>query len=144
MEEFGITFKGGMNPSWMNVSEYEKIGRYGEKYNRTISWLDEGEQPEDEWLYLITFPTGPYALHADYPEDTFKKLWDELKGFGPKYCDTRNSNMYFTAENSSGAHKAFAGLLKKYRAEAEKEARRVRIKKMKDDLAKMEASMEEG
>ena len=59
------------------VGNYAHICKYGAKYDRTISWSDDGTQPEDEWLYCLSFPTGAYIFGQDYPVETFQKMFAE-------------------------------------------------------------------
>jgi len=71
------------------------VGWWGEKYGRHISWSDDGKQPEDELLLVISFPTGAYIFGDDYPTEFFKEFFQELKTYNPKYTDTTNKTLYF-------------------------------------------------
>lgn len=105
--------------------------------NCRISWPDNGEQPSNEWLYVISFPTGAYIFGDGYPENTFKAFWDELRAFSPKYCDTVNNNMYFTEENSKAVYDAFWGIFNKYKAMVADEMKEQRKKELEAELAKL-------
>jgi hypothetical protein len=137
-EEFGITLGHDCDPGWCRLSEYEFIGMYGSKYNRTISWSDDATQPENERLYMISFPAGPYIFGGDYPEKTFKAFFDELKSYGPKYSDTHNKNLYFTSAIARNVHENFNDIFKKYKSIADIEVKQKKIKKLKEELASLE------
>ena len=81
---------------WNKFGDYLSIGKWGEKYRRTISWSLDGTQPVDETLLQISFPTGAYMFGEDYPTELFKLFFDELRAFGPKYIDMANKNLYFS------------------------------------------------
>src|SRR5699024_2542344 len=90
---FGLELKEvhGLNidPKQVNSIDYQRfgdkvIGLFGEKYKRTISWPVDGRQPEDEYLFTVSFPTGAYifgdggTFNKDYPTEFFQKFWLEL------------------------------------------------------------------
>ena len=142
MSEFSICVKDRQEVSggtYYNISEYQFIGLYGEDHRRTVSWLDEGEQPENEWLYCIGFSTGAYIFGQDYPAETFNRFFNRLKSYGPKYCDSHNHNMYFTKETAAAIHNDFKSIMDEYRKIAKDEIGSNRIKKLKEALAKAEA-----
>lgn len=139
--EFGIELKNkNYNSDWCKLAEYQYIGLYGEDHNRTISWSDDGSQPENERLYIIIFPTGAYIFGDSYPTNTFKMFWDELKSYGPKYTDTANHNMYFTAENAKHVHKEFNSVFNKHKSLVGEELRVKKIEALKDQLAKLQST----
>lgn len=139
-KEFGISVKSDCNPNWLKLSEYESIGMFGEDHHRTISWPDDGKQPENERLYMISFPTGAYIFGDSYPENTFKSFFGELKGYGAKYVDTKNSNLYFTSEKASCIHKDFKVILDKHRKLVGDEMKGQRIKALEKELTKLKTS----
>ena len=136
--EFGIELKSDCNPSWCKVSEYAGIGIYGEDHNRTISWLDDGEQPDNERLYAIRFPTGAYIFGDSYPTKTFKMFFDELKSYQPKYTDTHNSCLYFTDETAKHVHKDFSSIISKHRKLVGDELKAKKITSLKEELEKLQ------
>ena len=136
--EFGVVLdRAGYG--WYSVGgcPYANVGLFGESQNRTISWSDDGSQPEDEWLFLISFPTGAYTFAGSYPTETFQQFFTELKGFEPKYCDSANKALYFTANKAKAVHEAFWPLFKKYKALVKEEMERKRIKELEQELAKL-------
>lgn len=124
---------------WIRFDEYMAIGRWG-KSTGTISWPDDGRQPEDELLLQINFPTGPYIFGGDYPTDFFYKFFLELKGFKPKYIDSANKALYFSMDNAGIIFNEFGSILKKYNDLNAADIKQRKIKKMKDDLEKLEKS----
>ena len=141
-EEFGFEGMGQyLYSDYVKVSDYEFIAKYGEDYNRTISWSDDGRQPDNEWLYVISFPTGAYVLGDypnDYPKDTFNTFFNELKKFVPKYVDTENHSLYFSASNAKIAHNNFYEIFNKYKNLATVENKKRRAEKLRKELDELE------
>lgn len=136
-KEFGISMKNDYNPHWIELSENEHIGMFGDKHNRTIPWPDDGVQPEDERLYVISFPTGPYVFGASYPEDTFRSFFDELKGYGVKHIDSHNNNLYFTSEKAGDVHENLKSIMDKHRKLVGDEIKKQKIKSLEDELSNL-------
>lgn len=134
----GIDPKTIQSLDWIRFGVYKTIGWYGDKHKRTISWSDDGTQPEDELLLQISFSTGAYIFGDDYPINLFEKFFDELKSYNPKYLDTSNKCLYFSMDNANIIFNAFNSILQKYNEINEKDAIQRRIKKMKEDLEKLE------
>lgn len=124
----------GFYQDWVNV------GLYGEETSRTISWSDDGKQPENEWLYAVRFCTGAYIFGDSYPTETFNAFFAELKGFEPKYCDTMNHALYFTSENAHKVHEQILPLFQKYKALVVDENNRKRVKELEVELAKLKST----
>ncbi len=124
---------------WYKLKEHTVIGWYGEKYNRIISWSDDGIQPKDELLLCISYPTGAYIFGDDYPTEFFQKFFLELKTYNPKYTDSANKSLYFSMDNASKIYNAYDSIVKKYYEENKEDLKQRKIKKMKDDLVKLEA-----
>ena len=109
----------------------------GEKHRRTISWSDDGLQPDDEWLLSISYPTGAYIFGDSYPKSLFQEYFLELKAIGAKYCDTANHRLYFNHENAKQAYEFKGDIFRKYKGklteflEAEEA---VKIRKRLDEL----------
>lgn len=129
------------NPSWDNISisQERRVSLHGEKYRRTISWSDDGKQPDEgEWLYVITFSSGAYFLHEKYPTDLFNELWQDLKSYKPKYIDTVNHCLYYAPQEAKSVHEAYEGIIKKYRGMVKDHLEKKRIEELKAELEKLE------
>jgi len=126
--------------TYLKISEEQHLSLMGEDQNRTISWSDNGEQPKGEWLYCLKFSTGAYFLHSEYPTETFIKFFNELKSYGPEYCDTRNHCLYFTKDNAATVHNSLQGIYKKYRELAVQEAKEAKIKKLEASLDNLKSA----
>lgn len=139
-ESFGINLMNCHNYSgtYFKVGYEQFIAKYGSEYNRTISWSDDGTQPEDEWLFVISYPTGAYIFGEDYQQETFKQYFDELKGFEPKYVDTANHNLYYTADKAKAVFEKVDEVFKKYRAIAEENRKEAKIEALKKQLEALE------
>jgi hypothetical protein len=101
--------------TWHRVGEYAVIGFFGDKTDARISWEDNNLKPDNEYLLVISFPTGPYALGEYYMTDVFREFFNELKSYNPKYCDTTNSGLYFTLDNAKDIYNNLEGILDKYK-----------------------------
>lgn len=129
---------------WNRFGEYRSIGVFGEKHNRRISWSVDGRQPENELLFMIGFPTGPYIFgdgdiyNKDYPQGFFQKFWLELKSFNPDYVDEANHALYWSVENAKEVFNSFEEILEKYNELNREDIKQRRIDKMKKELAKLE------
>lgn len=124
---------------WQILRENINIGWWGDKYNRTISWSDDGTQPKDELLLVISFPTGAYIFGGDYPTEFFQRFFLELKSYNPKYIDTANKSLYFCMNNANRIFNEYGAIIKRYREENKEDIKQRKIKKMKDELSKLEA-----
>lgn len=118
------------------------IGLHGEKYKRTISWPDDGKQPEDEWLYGIHFSSGAFIFHSEYPTKTFDQFFNELKSYGPKYIDTVNHYLYFDETNAKKVNDNYKNIFKKYQELAKKEVTESEIIKLQEKLEKLKLAAE--
>ncbi len=134
--------------TWYKVErfyhDWVSVGLYGDETSRTISWSDDGKQPENEWLYAVCFPSGAYifgdCMQNNYPTETFNAFFTELKGFEPKYCDTMNHALYFTSENAHKVHGQILPLFQKYKALVVDENNRKRVKELEAELAKLKSN----
>lgn len=122
----------------LDYSSIVSIGYWGEKYNRTISFSDDGSQPEDELLYKLGFSTGAYILGSEYYPTLFNKMFEELKQFGHKYIDTANHSLYFPMNKAAEIHEAFPEILKKYRSEYQPYANKLKAEKLRKELEDLE------
>ena len=139
-ESFGINLTGcyDYSATYFKVGDNRYIAKYGKKYNRTISWSEDGKQPEDEWLLAITYPTGAYIFGEDYQTETFKQYFDELKEFEPKYVDTVNHCLYYTADKAKAVYDKIGEIYKKYRAGAEDNRKESKIQALRKQLEELE------
>lgn len=146
-----VTFNMSLQEAGYNW--YEKLLGYGckadvrlysEEQNHQISWSDDGCQPENEWLCVISFSSGAYTLGdyfgGKYPKETFGKMFEELKSFGTKYCDTNNSALYYTTANAYVVCEAFPAIFKKYKDMCQQEYERNRVKELEAELAKLKGN----
>lgn len=143
-EEFGLN----INLNHINSLEYNQfedyktISWYGNKYNRRISWSVNGKQPKNELLFTLGFSTGAYIfgdyMNHDYPTEFFQKFWLELKTYKPDYIDEANKYLYWKIENAKEAFNSFDEILNKYHALNIEDIKLRKIKKLKEDLAKLE------
>jgi hypothetical protein len=138
--EFGVEIPSyyGYGCNWYELSDYQTIAIYGEAHSRTISCSDDGSQPENEWLYVIRFPTGAYIFGEEYPTKTFQAFFNELKQFEPKYIDSANKALYFTSEKSAAVHAAFPDILQRNKCLVDAELKEKRIKALQDELEKLQ------
>jgi hypothetical protein len=127
---------------WIDCGKYKKIGLFGEKYNRKISWSDNDNQPTDERILLIQFPTGAYIFgnynNKDYPIEFFNKFWMELLSFNPDYTDSHNYCLYWKIENAKEIFNSFEDIQKKYYELNKEDMKQRKIEKMKAELARLE------
>jgi hypothetical protein len=135
-EKYGLEIKpeniGSLD--YNRFGEYMSIGQWGEKYNRTISWLDNGKQPEDEVLLQLSFPTGAHIFGDDYPTPFFQEFFNELKTYKPDYIDTTNKNLYWKIKNSKDIFNGFPAILKKYYERNKEDAKKRKIEKLHREL----------
>ena len=138
-EQYGLNIepKDIYSLDWNKFGEYMSIGLFGEKYRRTISWSDDGKQPEDELLLQLSFSTGAYIFGEDYPQEFFQRFFKELKSYNPKYSDTNNKNLYFTLDSAKTIFNEFPEILKKYRQENKEDFKRRQIEKLQKELDKL-------
>lgn len=106
-----------------------------------ISYSDDDRQPEaDEYLYVISFPTGAYIFGQHYPIRLFQEFFHELREYGPKYLDSANKTLYFDSSNAKEIHRDFSGILKKYEERAQDDYKRIRREQLVEELRKLENS----
>lgn len=144
--EYGMNIKVSSinNLDWNRLGDYMSICWMGEKYKRKVSWSDDGSQPIDEYMLIISFSTGAFIFgdggmfDKDYPIDFFNQFWQELKSYSPKYIDTANHSLYFPIETCANMFNNFDNILKKYHELNREDIKQRRIAKMKQELAKLE------
>jgi len=128
------------NLEWNRFGNFSDIGKWGSKYGRTISWSDDGEQPVDETLLRISFPTGAYLFGDDYPTEIFQQFFNEIKSYNPNYSDTTNKSLYWSLDSAAPVFNSFNDIYKKYRELNAEDIKLHRIKKMKEELEKLESN----
>lgn len=133
--EFGIDF--GKNSSYyyqnFPVNEHTRFVK-----GVHISWSDDGRQPsEDEYLYVISFPTGAYIFGQHYPTELFKEFFHELRSYNPKYTDSANKSLYFGKDNAKEIHRDFPEIIKKYRGKVKDDYKRIRKEQLEEELRKL-------
>lgn len=146
-ERFGIELK-SYQGSYLHkqvVDGYDNwcgIGLYGSD-GMEISWSDCGNQPNNEYLYKLSFACGPYIFTSGYPSDencpseTFKAFFEELKTYNPAFVDSANKALYFRDDIAKLVHEEFPAIFKKYKSlvDAElKEKRRAELQRELESL----------
>ena len=114
-----------------------------EHRGRSISWSDDGRQPEDGWFLVIGFSTGSYIFGEDYEgqQQLFQDFFKELQGYNPDYSDTTNKNLYWKIENSKLIYNDFSDILKKYHDKNKNELNERKVKKLKMELEQAENNL---
>lgn len=138
-EKYGLNINPGIIDSTdYNCFGFKTIAWFGKEYRRTISWSVDGRQPKNELLFSLGFPTGPFIFGDINASDFFQKFWLELKKFKPDYIDEKNHYLYWKIENAKDIFNSFDDILNKYNELNHEDIKQRRIKKMKEDLAKLE------
>lgn len=139
-------YKMNITPNSINSLDWNKLNNYisicwmGDKHKRTISWSVDGRQPIDEYMLIISFPTGAFIFGEEYPTEFFKQFFDELKSYSPKYIDDANSSLYFPIETCSDVFNNFNDILNKYYEWNKEEKKQRKILEMKKQLQQLENS----
>ena len=142
VEKFGLV----IDPKDVRIPEYDYtifsnkrfIGKYGDKYRRTIAWSDNELQPEDEILFSISFSTGAYMFGDDYPTELFYQFFQELKSYNPDYSDTTNKCLYWKLENAKDVFNEYGNILQKYHEINKTDSKKRKIEKLKKELGDLE------
>lgn len=139
-DEYGLSIdpKTIYSLDYNRFGEFMSISYFGEKYKRLISWSETKEQPDNELLLCIYFPSGPFLFGKDYPIDLFKSLINELRTYNPRYLDIVNHCLYFTMENASDVFNSFNDILKKYQDLNNKDSKIREIEKLKKELNELQ------
>lgn len=139
-EEFDIPLTRAGDGYFSVVGAYDNWSRvlyFSDDNGRSISWSDDGRQPENEWLYVIAFTTGAYIFGQSYPTEVFQSFFTELKQFEPKYCDTANKELYFTPDKAKAAYESFWEIFDRHKAMVEGELKKKRKEKLLEELKKL-------
>lgn len=123
---------------YIEIGNYMHIASMGEKYRRTISWSVDGSQPDDEVMFVISFPTGAYIFGDSYPVKLFEEMWAELKSYKFKYVDDMNHNIYFSLDETASIANVFRKILNKYYEKYRSEAKIRRMDELRCELEKLE------
>ena len=126
------------NCRWFRLSEEFSAGTYGKDQGRTISWEDNGKQPNSEFLLCVSYSTGAYYFGEYYDKKLFAEFFQELVTFNPKYKDSENKALYFTKEVAGKLLEAYGGVKKKYQDRYNSEANSRKVQKLKEELSKLE------
>jgi len=124
---------------YVRINEDVYIASMGEKYHRTISWPSDGQQPKDEVMFVLTFPTGAYIFGDSYPTALFTEMWEEIKTYDYKYVDDMNHNIYFPLDKAAPISYAFCDILKKYEKRYRDEASVRRAAELRKELERLES-----
>lgn len=127
---------------YLRYKEYMAVLWMGEKYRRTVSWSDDGKQPDDELMLSICFPTGAYIFGSswgddDYPLELFQEFFQELKSHNPKFVDTTNHCLYFSIENASTIFNTFSEIMSKYHEKNKVDSKKRKIEKLQKEIEKL-------
>jgi len=139
VEKYGFDLdpKGIYSTDYQQLMESMYIGFWdGER--RSISWSEDGTQPKNETLLCLEYPTGACIFGGDYPTEFFQKFFLELMTYNPKFIDSHNNALYFSLENAGKIHNDYRDILNRYYDENKEDLKQRKIKKLKDDLLKLE------
>jgi len=121
-------------PDFTRIDGEIYVAMCGETHGRTISWSDDGRQPNDELLYCFSFSTGAYIFGTEYLPELFKEFFNELKKYNPTYVDTVNHKLYFALDNAKDIHNAYPSILKKYQNMYATKSRETKVAKLQQEL----------
>lgn len=141
-DRFGIPIKHLSFSNYLHVEnsydDWTGIMFFSETLDHPIGCSDDGQQPKNEWLYVIRFTCGAYVFGDSYPQQTFKAMFDELKSFGAAYCDSTNNALYFKEDVAKTVHRNFWDIFRKYKALVSEELKEKRKQTLLEELSKLE------
>lgn len=105
----------------------------------TISCPDDGRQPVDERLIVVSFSTGAYIFGEQYDTKTFNEFFNELKSYGYRYIDSANSSIYYDLITGAKVYKDFKDLYAKYLQLAKERNKQNEINKLRKQLQELES-----
>lgn len=145
--EYGIKlkYKDLMHSRYLKLSDYAYFIYFKNGYEAKktggaeISWSDDRRQPIDEWVYVISFPEGPFIFGEDYDyqKPLFIEFFNELKNYSPDYLDTNNHKLYWNVKNAKNIFNDFNEIFKKYKEKNRSELKEREIKKLEVKLLKL-------
>lgn len=129
-----------MRFSHFNDAQAEKDSGKGGRY---ISWPDDDRQPKNEWLFEISFSTGPFIFGDDYDgqRQLFQDFFKELQSYKPDYSDSHNNNLYWKLENAKPIYDEFNAILRKYRERNTAELKQREAARLRKELTKIESEL---
>ena len=149
-EKYGLRIDHDFKPysfNYIRLDDYTSLSHYGDGEKeknagsgKCISWSDDGKQPENEWLFIISFPTGAYIFGEDYnyQKELFKDFFNELKSYNPDYSDTANKHLYWKLENAKTIYEMFKSILNKYYERNSSELKQRKVEKLRAELTRLE------
>ena len=95
---------------------------------------------KDREYFVLEF-NGGYTFDEEcYHPDLFDEFFEELERLTtPAWCDKAHNKIYYTEENASKANDMVEPLFRRYREELKQLCKEEEIKKLKAQLAEMEA-----
>lgn len=123
------------NSNWCSLSKFEIVGLFPPC---EISWPDTHNHPENEWLYGVKFPEGPYSLGEHYPKKYFNAMFDELRGLGPAFVDSHNNSLYFRPPIID-LRAAVSEIINRYKSGAAENYKAMRAEELRAELALLDA-----
>lgn len=137
-KKFGkkLNYRDAANDTYLKLDSNMSVGIWGEDYRRTI--CNSYMQPNNEKLFSISFPTGPYLFGDDYPKELFERFFEEIKTYQPKYIDDINHHLLFDLDNGAKLYKKYYEILKKYDDEYRAGIKQRKINKLKEEIERLE------
>ena len=126
------------NSRWFKISDEINAGSYGGDTQRTISWENDGKDPQGEFLLKVGFSTGAYFFGDAYDTEFFKKFFLELESYKPKFKDSHNHDLYFSKEEAGVLLQDYDKILNKYRKLYRDEQDSRRAKVLREELSRLE------
>lgn len=152
-EKYGLKISHDSKPysnHYLSMGSYTTFNRFGDAEKdkiqgsgKYIAWSDDGKQPNNEWLFIISFSTGAYIFGQDYDSQRqlFQDFFDELKRYKPDYSDSHNSSLYWRLENTKPIYDSFTTILKRYQDRNTSELKQREADKLRKQLEKLESDL---
>lgn len=135
---FDLSYNDIHSKDWIRISNYYgdmSIGIWGVEHSRTICNIQE--QPINERLFSICFPTGAYIFGEDYPKELFNRFYSELETYKPKYNDKINHCLHFDLDNGAKIYKEYKSILGKYQKEHNEGAKQRKIEELQKQIDRL-------
>lgn len=154
-EKYGLKINHDHNPyeyNYLNMGDYMTFNHFYDAEEdkasgsgRFISWSDDDRQPNNEWLLVISFPTGAYIFGEDYDgqKELFQNFMERLKSYKPDYSDTVNKTLYWKLENAKPIYEEFSGIKREFMEMNRQELNKRKADKLRRELAKLEGETNE-
>ena len=135
--------------NYARLNDHEAFSLYndanGDKKRGAGKYLGcpDGEQPDDGWYYVISFPTGAFIFGDDYDcqQQIFNDLFAELRSYDPDCADSINQTLLWKVERASGIRGDFAGIMKKYRERNMADLNGRKAARLRRELAELESAI---